>query len=78
VTLQTPDDGASLRGRLISGLPDSALDTLRPGNQTNRAGAYHIVDRTLFPARQLVSGREELSVVVKTDALGERTPTAVP
>src|SRR5580692_11438358 len=70
VTLQTPDDGASLRGRLISGLPDSALDTLRPGNQTNRAGAYHIADRTLFPARQLVSGREELSVVVKTDALG--------
>ena len=70
VTLQTLDDGASLRGRLISGLPDSALDTLRPGNQTNRAGAYHIADRTLFPARQLVSGREELSVVVKTDALG--------
>jgi len=79
VTLQTPDDGASLRGRLISGLPDSALDTLRPGNQTNRAGAYHIADRTLFPARQLVSGREELSVVVKTDALGavgDRTPTS--
>ena len=70
VTLQTPDDGASLRGRLISGLPDSALDTLRPGNQTNRAGAYHVADRTLFPARQLVSGREELSVAVKTDALG--------
>ena len=81
VTLQTPDDGASLRGRLISGLPDSALDTLRPGNQTNRAGAYHIADRTLFPARQLVSGKEELSVVVKTDALGaigDRTPTSGP
>jgi hypothetical protein len=82
VTLQTPDDGASLRGRLISGLPDSALDTLRPGNQTNRAGAYHVADRTLFPARQLVSGREELSVAVKTDALGaagataDRTPTS--
>ena len=84
VTLQTPDDGASLRGRLISGLPDSALDTLRPGNQTNRAGAYHIADRTLFPARQLVSGKEELSVVVKTDALGaigaigDRAPTSGP
>ena len=76
VTLQTPDDGASLRGRLISGLPDAALDTLRPGNQTNRAGAYHVADRTLFPARQLVSGREELSVAVKTDALGDRPPTS--
>ena len=84
VTLQTPDDGASLRGRLISGLPDSALDTLRPGNQTNRAGAYHVADRTLFPARQLVSGREELSVAVRSDALGaagavgDRTPTSGP
>ena len=90
VTLQTQDDGASLRGRLISGLPDSALDTLRPGNQTNRAGAYHVADRTLFPARQLVSGREELSVAVKSDALGavgaigatgatgDRPPTSAP
>ena len=42
VTLQTPDDGASLRGRLISGLPASALDTLRPGNQTRRADAYRL------------------------------------
>jgi hypothetical protein len=72
VTLQTPDDGASLRGRLISGMPASALDTLRTGNQTARAGAYHIADRTVFPARQLVSGKEELTVAVKSDALGDR------
>jgi len=70
VTLQTPDDGASLRGRLISGMPASALDTLRTGNQTTRAGAYHIADRTVFPARQLVSGKEDLTVTVKSDALG--------
>jgi len=72
VTLQTPDDGASLRGHLISGMPDSALDTLRTGNQTTRAGAYHIADRTVFPARQLVSGKEDLTVAVKSDALGDR------
>ena len=72
VTLHTRDDGASLRGRLIQGLPDSALDTLRPANQTRRADAYHIADRTVFPARQLVSGRQELSVLVKDDALGTR------
>jgi len=74
VTLQTPDDGASLRGRLISGLPASALDTLRPGNQTRRADAYHIADRTIFPARQLVSGKQELTVAVKADVLGDRLP----
>jgi len=70
VTLQTPDDGASLRGRLISGLPASALDTLRPGNQTRRADAYHIADRTVFPVRQLVSGKQDLSIQIKDDALG--------
>jgi hypothetical protein len=74
VTLQTPDDGASLRGRLISGLPASAMDTLRPGNQTRRADAYHIADRTIFPARQLVSGKQELTVPIKGDVLGERIP----
>jgi len=70
VTLQTPDDGASLRGQLIPGLPASALDTLRSGNQTRRADAYHIADRTVFPVRQLVSGRQELSLQIKDDALG--------
>ncbi|HEY6475634.1 MAG TPA: SpoIVB peptidase S55 domain-containing protein [Polyangia bacterium] len=83
VTLQTSDDGASLRGRLISGMPASALDTLRSGNQTTRAGAYHIADRTVFPARQLVSGKEELTVAVKSDALGaasatDRAPSSAP
>jgi hypothetical protein len=70
VTLQTPDDGASLRGRLLSTLPSAALDTLRPGNQTRRADAYHVADRTIFPSSRLVSGRQELSVAVRDDNLG--------
>jgi len=70
VSIQTPDDGASLRGRLLSGLPPAALDTLRPGNQTRRADAYRVAARTLFPSKRLVSGRQELSVFVRDDALG--------
>ena len=72
VTLQTPEDGAALRGQLIKGLPAAALDTLRPGNQTRRADSYRIADRTVFPARQLVSGRQELQIQVKDDVLGAR------
>ena len=72
VTVQTAGDGASLRGQLIQGLPASALDTLRPANQTKRADAYRIAERTVHTARQLVSGRQELSVVVKDDTLGVR------
>jgi hypothetical protein len=70
VSVQTPDDGASLRGRLLSGLPPAALDTLRPGNQTRRADAYRVADRTVFPSKRLVSGKQELSVFVRDDVLG--------
>ncbi len=70
VSVQTPDDGASLRGRLLSGLPPAALDTLRPGNQTRRADAYRVADRTVFPSKRLVSGKQELMLFVRDDALG--------
>ena len=76
VTLQTPDDGASLRGRLMQGLPASALDTLRPANQTRRADAYRIADRTVYPMRQLVSGKQELTIQVKDDVLGASVSSA--
>ena len=70
-TLQTPDAGASLRGQLIQGLPASAMDTLRPSKQTKRADSYAIADRTVFPTKQLVSGKQELQVLVKSDVLGK-------
>ena len=70
VSLQMPDDGATLHGRLIPDLPASALDTLQPGNQTRRADAYHVADRTVFASKRLVSGKQELSVFVREDVLG--------
>jgi hypothetical protein len=71
VTLQTPDAGASLRGQLIQGLPASAMDTLRPSNQTKRADSYGIADRTVYPMKQLVSGKQDLQILVKSDVLGK-------
>jgi hypothetical protein len=71
VSLNTPDDGASLRGRLIPGLPQSALDTLRPGSQTRRADAYRVAERSVFPSTRPVTGRQELSVYVREDVLGK-------
>jgi len=71
VTLQTADAGASLRGRLIEGLPASAMDTLRPSNQTKRADSYAIADRTVYPMKQLVSGKQDLQLIVKSDVLGK-------
>ncbi len=70
VSLSLSEDGASLRGRLIPGLPQSALDTLRPGNQTRRADAYRLAERTVFSSPRLVQGRQELTVNVREDVLG--------
>jgi hypothetical protein len=65
VSVSTPDSGVSLRGRLIPSLPDSALDTLRSANQTRRADAYRVAERTLHPCDHLVSGRQELTARVR-------------
>jgi hypothetical protein len=70
VSLQTPDEGAAIHGRLVPSLPASALDTLRPANQTRRADSYRVAERTVFPSKRLVSGRQELTIAVVDDVLG--------
>jgi hypothetical protein len=47
---------------------------LRPGNQTRRADAYRVADRTVFPSKRLVSGKQELTVFVRDDVLGRNSP----
>jgi hypothetical protein len=70
VTVQTPDEGAALHGRLIANLPAAAMDTLRPSNATRRADGYRVAERTVFPSKRLVSGRQELTAAVRDDVLG--------
>jgi len=65
VSVSTPDSGVSLRGRLIPSLPDSALDTLRSANQTRRADAYRVTERTHHLCDRLVIGRQELTARVR-------------
>ena len=65
ISLATPDSGVSLRGRLIPSLPDSAMDTLRSANQTRRADAYRVANRTAHLCDRLVSGRQELTARVR-------------
>jgi hypothetical protein len=72
VSLSLPDDGASLRGRLIPELPAAALDTLRPGNQTRRAEGYRLAERTVVDSPRPVAGRQELTLLVRPDLLGRR------
>jgi hypothetical protein len=47
------------------------MDTLRPSQQTKRADSYSVADRTVSRAKQLVSGKQDLQVLVKSDVLGK-------
>jgi hypothetical protein len=64
VSLTTRDDGASLHGRLIRNLPASAIDTLKPTNQTRRADSFHVIKRAIFPGSRPITGRQEITVQV--------------
>ncbi len=70
VSVSLPDDGASLRGRLLPHLPAAALDTLRPGKQTRRAEGYRLAERTVAPSPRPVMGKQEILVQVRDDVLG--------
>ena len=48
-----------------------AYDGSHTLNQTKRADSYTVADRTVFPAKHLVTGKQELQVQVKSDALGK-------
>jgi len=72
VSVQTPDDGASLHGRLLPDLPAAAADTLRPGSQTRRADSFRVAERTIHQTKKVVSGRQDLTVYVRDDVLGAR------
>lgn len=70
VSVQTPDEGAALRGRLLPDLPSVASDTLRPTHGSRRAESYRVTARTTFPARRLVFGKQDVTLVVRDNSLG--------
>jgi SpoIVB peptidase S55 len=77
VSVQTPDDGAATRGRLLPDLPSAALDTLRSGGRTRRTDLYHVADRTVFPTDRIIYGRQELTVYVESEGLDRPRPPAL-
>jgi hypothetical protein len=67
VSLETPDEGVTLRGSVIPDLPGSVIDTLRPGASTRRADTFKRAARLVVPTHGIVQGKQEISVHVKDD-----------
>jgi hypothetical protein len=67
VSLETPDEGVTLRGSVIPDLPGSVIDTLRPGASSRRADTYKRAARVVVPMRGIMQGKQEITVRVKDD-----------
>jgi hypothetical protein len=65
VGIETPDEGLTLRGKLVPELPGSVLDTLRPSADARRSESLHHVDRTIIPTSFVTVGKQELTLRVR-------------
>jgi len=70
VSVQTLEDGAATRGRLLPDLPSAALDTLRASARTRRTEVYRVADRVVVPTDRILLGKQELTVTVDANAAG--------
>jgi hypothetical protein len=67
VTLSTGDEGVTLRGRVVPGLPGSVIATLRSGSVSKRGEIHKRLVRFAVDAGLVVQGKQELSVAVKDE-----------
>jgi hypothetical protein len=67
ISLETPDEGVTLRGSVIPDLPGSVIDTLRPGASTRRADTYKRASRLVVDTHGVVQGKQEITIHVKDD-----------
>jgi hypothetical protein len=67
VSLETPDEGVTLRGSVIPDLPGSVIDTLRPGASTRRADTFKRAARFVVTTRGVMQGKQEITVRVRDD-----------
>ena len=68
VTVQAPDDALAVRGSVVSHLPGSVLDTLKPGSSTRKSEAFKETARLVSPTKVVVLGKAEIQVKVKDES----------
>ena len=69
LTLQTADEGATIRGKLVPDLPSSELDTLRPGTSTRRGDPYRKAARVVRELSRVIGGKQEITLRVKDEVV---------
>jgi hypothetical protein len=67
ISLETPDEGVTLRGSVIPDLPGSVIDTLRPGASSRRADTFKRAARVVTSTKGVVIGKQEITARVRDD-----------
>jgi hypothetical protein len=67
VSLETPDEGVTLRGNVIPDLPGSVIDALRPGASSRRADTFKRAARFVVSTHGIVQGKQEITIRVKDE-----------
>jgi len=70
VSVQTPEDGVATRGRLLRDLPSAVLDTLRASSRARRFDPFRVTEKTPFPTKRILFGKQELTAYIDGNALG--------
>ena len=65
VSLELPEEGLTLHGKLIPELPGSVLDSLRPSTEARRSDALKHVQRDVVATPFIAVGKQELTLRVR-------------
>jgi hypothetical protein len=65
VSVEEPEEGLTLRGRLLPELPGSVLDSLRPSTEARRSDTLKHVQRDIVETSFIIVGKQELNVRVR-------------
>jgi hypothetical protein len=65
VTVTSADDGVSLDGVQLPNLPDSAIDSVRPGAASKGGDMYKVLVRQAVPTARVLQGHAELTLKVR-------------
>jgi hypothetical protein len=64
VVVGLPDEGMSLRGRVLEQLPDSAVSALKPTMGSDSMSSHKTTVREVYPTSHVVAGTETVNVTV--------------
>jgi hypothetical protein len=67
ISLQTPTQGVTLRGHVISDLPTSVIDALNTATQIRSGKVFHTVIRKVYGTNRVVVGSARLRIKVRSE-----------